>query len=145
MTLNWHPDCLVDTASGPLPQVVRAGRRPVQLVSGATLVIPGSLDVFGVATPYSSFWLWLPALLGAIVLFLSSSDLVRYGSFVYWIALVRLTWVVVLVALGFPASVGWFAAALAVGDVVLAVGCLVGVPVASGGSRLVRLGGATST
>jgi hypothetical protein len=104
------------------------------LVGGATLVIPGSLGLVGVATPYSSFWLWLPALLGsfgAIVLFLSSSDLVRYGSFVYWNALVRLAWVVVTFALGFPASVGWFAAALAVGDLVLAIGCLVGVPITS--------------
>jgi hypothetical protein len=107
------------------------------LVGGTTLVLPGSLGLVGVATPYSSFWLWLPALLGsfgAIVLYLSSGDLVRYGSFVYWNALVRLAWVAVTFALGFPASVGWFAAALAVGDLVLAIGCLVGVPRASGRS-----------
>ena len=45
--------------------------------------------------------------------------------------MVRLAWVVATFALGFPASVGWFAAALAVGDLMLAIGCLVGVPVAS--------------
>jgi hypothetical protein len=108
------------------------------LIGGATLVIPGSLGLVGVATPYSSFWLWLPALLGAfgaIVLFLSSRDLVRYGSFVYWNAIVRLAWVVVTFALGFPTSLGWFAAVLAVGDLVLAVGCLIGVPAASGRSH----------
>jgi hypothetical protein len=100
------------------------------LAGGATLVIPGSLALVGVDAP-AGFWLWLPALLGsfgAIVLWLSSFDLGPFGSFVYWNAIVRLTWVVVTFALGFPASVGAFATALAVGDLVLALACLLGLP-----------------
>jgi hypothetical protein len=100
------------------------------LGGGATLVIPGSLALVGVAAPVG-FWLWLPALLGsfgAIVLWLSSFDLSTFGSFVYWNAIVRLTWVVATFALGFPASVGAFATVLAVGDLALAMACLLGLP-----------------
>jgi hypothetical protein len=100
-------------------------------VSGAsTLVIPGALPLVGVSPP-APFWLWLPALIGcfaAIVLWISSSDLSRYAAFPYWNALIRLTFVILTFALDFAAGVGRFATLLALGDLVLALVVLIGLP-----------------
>ncbi|GAA1847180.1 hypothetical protein [Asanoa iriomotensis] len=96
---------------------------------------PGALEAFGVALPYSDFWVWLPALMGlfaGIVLLLSAMDLQRYGAFPFWNGVIRLTFVVVTFALGFGETAGTFVTLLAAGDVVLVVGQLVGLPLALG-------------
>jgi hypothetical protein len=92
---------------------------------------PGALSSLGVAVPASPFWVWLPALLGlfgGIVLFISASDLETYGSLPYWNGLIRLVFVVAAFSLDFGATAGGFVRLLALGDLPLALGCLVGLP-----------------
>jgi hypothetical protein len=101
------------------------------LCGAATFLVPGALPRLGVAVPASPFWLWLPALMAcfaAVVLWLSSFDLPRYGSFPYWNGYVRLTFVVATFALGFGASAGGFITLLALGDLPLALGAILGLP-----------------
>ncbi|GIF72064.1 hypothetical protein [Asanoa siamensis] len=105
--------------------------------AGAVIVFltPGALDALGVAPPYSDFWVWLPALMGlfaGIVLLLSAMDLQRYGAFPFWNGVIRLTFVVATIALGFGDSAGTFVTVLAAGDIVLVIGTLVGLPVVLG-------------
>jgi hypothetical protein len=99
------------------------------------LITPGALHLVGVRSPYSPFWVWLPALTGlfaGMVLLLSSMDLARFGAFPYWNGIVRLVFVAAAVALGFTASTGAFVGFLALGDVFLALGCVFGLPRALG-------------
>jgi hypothetical protein len=101
------------------------------LGGGATLVIPGALDQLGVTPPGSPFWLWLPALLGAfgaIVLIAASFDLERLGALAYWNGMVRLVFAAATFALDFAATLGPFANLLALGDAVLGLGAVVGLP-----------------
>ena len=68
------------------------------------LVTPGALGLVNVEAPYSNFWMWLPGLTGlfaGIVLLLSAMDLEKFGSFPYWNGIIRLTFVMATVALGF--------------------------------------------
>ncbi len=112
--------------------------RACSLYNASALVaflIPGMLSAFGVAVPDASFWLWLPSLLAlfaAITLWISSRDLVRYGAFVYWNGLIRITFAIVSFLLDFGGSVGAFIALLAAGDLVLGLACIVGLPMATG-------------
>jgi hypothetical protein len=98
-----------------------------------TFLTPGALELLGVKLPGAAFWLWLPslfALFAAVVLWLSSADLERYGAFPFWNGIVRVTFVVVSVLLDFGGSVGSFVTLLAAGDLVLGLGCVVGLPLA---------------
>jgi len=101
-------------------------------LSGALIfVIPGGLGLFGVPAPPSLLWTWLPALMGcfaAVVLLLSARDLHTYGAFPYWNGLVRLSFVIAAFALDFAATAGGFITWLALGDLVLAAACLLGLP-----------------
>jgi hypothetical protein len=102
------------------------------------LLTPGALGLFGVALPYSPFWVWLSGLMGAfatLVLWLSSRDLDTYGAFAYWNGVIRLTFVIATFALNFGATMGFFAIALAVGDLMLGLGCMLGLPRALGRSH----------
>ena len=101
------------------------------LSGGLTLVIPGALGLVGVPWPGSPFWLWLPALLGAfgaVVLIVASHDLKLYGALVYWNAVVRLLYAAVTFALGFAATAGPFVNYLGIGDAILGLGVLIGLP-----------------
>ena len=98
---------------------------------------PGMLPALGVPLPHSPFWVWLPALMGlfaGIVLFLSSADLQRYGAFPFWNGIIRLIFVVAAFTLDFGGSAGRFMGLLAIGDIPLALGCLIGVPRVTGRS-----------
>ena len=116
-------------------------------LSGILLMLtPGGLPAVGVDQPYSPFWVWLPGLLGVfptVVLWLSSSDLQKFGAFAYWNGIVRLAFVVATFVLDFAATMGPFAVVLALGDLVLAIGCLVGLPRALGRSHWALLTNAT--
>jgi hypothetical protein len=99
------------------------------------LVTPGALGLVDVQEPYSNFWTWLPGLTGLFagtVLLLSAMDLEKFGSFPYWNGIIRLSFVIAAVALGFGSSTGTFAWVLAAGDVPLAFGCIFGLPRALG-------------
>lgn len=99
------------------------------------LLTPGALELVHVREPYSEFWVWLPALTGlfaGIVLLLSSMDLEKYAAFPYWNGLVRVTFVIATFALDFGGSAGTFAVLLALGDVPLAFGAIIGLPRALG-------------
>lgn len=76
--------------------------------SGAVVFLtPGALGLLGVASPYSSFWLWLPALMGlfaGIVLVLSSFDLRTYGILGIPSALGRTHWQLLTNRLAQPVS-----------------------------------------
>jgi hypothetical protein len=102
------------------------------------LLTPGALGLVNVEEPYSNFWMWLPGLTGlfaGIVLLLSAMDLDKFGSFPYWNGIIRLSFVLATVALGFGSSAGTFALVLAAGDVPLALGCILGLPRALGRSH----------
>jgi hypothetical protein len=91
------------------------------------LVTPGALDLVGVREPYSAFWTWLPGLTGlfaGIVLLLSSMNLRLFGAFPYWNGIVRLIFVVATIV-SFGGDEAFFAL-LAVGDVPLALGTIIG-------------------
>jgi hypothetical protein len=98
------------------------------------LLTPGALELVGVRQPYSPFWVWLPALTGlfaGIVLLLSSMDLRTYGTFPYWNGIVRLVFVVATFSLNFGSDATFFGL-LALGDVPLALGAILGLPRAVG-------------
>jgi hypothetical protein len=105
----------------------------------AAFLTPGVLPWLGVALPHSPFWVWLPALMGlfaGIVLLLSASDLRRFGSFPYYNGLVRMVFVVAAFTLDFGGSAGQFMTWLAIGDIPLALGCIIGLPRATGRTHL---------
>jgi hypothetical protein len=102
------------------------------------LVTPGALGLVDVQEPYSNFWTWLPGLTGlfaGIVLLLSAMDLEKFATFPYWNGIIRLSFVIATIALGFGSSAGTFALVLAAGDVPLAFGCIFGLPRALGRSH----------
>ena len=127
---------------------MRAFVRAAALYNGAGIVVmltPGGLGLVGVTVPYSPFWVWLGALMGlfaTMALWISSRDLEKYGTFPYWNGIVRMTFVVATFALDFGATMGFFAVALALGDVVLSLGCIFGLPRAVGRSHWELLTGA---
>jgi hypothetical protein len=96
-----------------------------------TFLTPGLLPALGVAVPSSPFWVWLPALMAtfaALVLFFSSFNLERNASFPYWNGIIRLIFVIVTFALGFGQSAGIFIVYLALGDLPLSLGAILGLP-----------------
>jgi len=100
---------------------------------------PGVLAALGVKLPHSPMWVWLPALLGlfaGIVLLLSASDLRRYGSFPYYNGIIRVVFVVAAFSMDFGGSAGQFMTLVAIGDIPLAVGCIVGIPWVTGRTPL---------
>jgi hypothetical protein len=107
----------------------KAITRFASLYNASALVfflMPGGLGLLGVQEPYSSFWRVLPALLAsfaAIVLWISSSDLQKYGAFVSWNGVIRIVFAVVALAAGYHTTVGKFILLLALGDFLVAVLC----------------------
>ncbi|TND01805.1 MAG: hypothetical protein FD123_4181 [Bacteroidetes bacterium] len=102
-------------------------------------LIPGGLALFGVKEPYSVFWQVLPALLAsyaAIVLFFSSNNLGRFGSFPYWNGIIRVIFAVTALLLDFKTSVGMFIGLLAIGDLLIGVLCIYILPKATGNTHL---------
>lgn len=92
---------------------------------------PGGLAFFGVREPYSPFWTWLPALLAlfaSIVLFLSSLDLHKYGTFPYYNGIIRVLFASAAFLLGFQNSVGLFIGLIAAGDMIIGLLCIFSIP-----------------
>jgi hypothetical protein len=109
------------------------------LSGAASFLVPGALGIVAVALPQSPFWLWLPALFGvfaAIVLLMSARDLHTYGTFPYWNGIIRLVFVCVAFFLDFGDTAGEFVRWLALGDLPLAFGCIIGVPRVTGRSHV---------
>jgi hypothetical protein len=108
-------------------------------LSGAiAFVTPGFLPLLGVAPPASPMWVWLPALLAtfaAIVLLLSSRDLAKYAAFPYWNGIVRIAFAAVALAMDFGATTSLFITWLAVGDLLIGLVCVAGIPYAVGRSH----------
>ncbi|MDC0716791.1 hypothetical protein [Nannocystis bainbridge] len=105
----------------------------------AAFLVPGVLPLLGITVPPSPFWLWLPALLAlfsVLVLWVSASDLRRYGTFPYWSAISRLAFFFLTFALDFPATAGRIVVLIALVDLVLGVACLRGLPRATGRTPL---------
>ena len=100
------------------------------------LVTPGALELVGVPEPYSAFWTWLPGLTGlfaGIVLLLSSMNLRLFGAFAYWNGIIRVVFVIsTIVSFGGDEA---FFALLAVGDVPLALGTILGLRWALGATH----------
>jgi hypothetical protein len=102
-------------------------------------LVPGALILFGVKEPYSNFWKILPALLasfGAIVLFLASKDLTKFGAFPYWNGIIRIIFAVTALLLDFKTSVGLFMGLLALGDLFIGLLCIYILPIATKNSHL---------
>lgn len=94
-------------------------------------LVPGALALVGVEAPISPLWRWLPALLAffaASVLTIASRDLRRYGAFVYWNGIVRITFAAAALVLRFDLTAGAFFGLLAVGDLVLGLACVLVLP-----------------
>lgn len=82
-------------------------------------LVPGMLAWLGVQEPYSSFWRVLPALLasfGAITLWISASDIERLAIFPAWNGVIRLVFVVAVLAAGYLHTMGLFIILLVAGD-----------------------------
>lgn len=97
-------------------------------------IVPGGLSLLGIQEPYSSFWRVLPGLLasyGAIVLWLSSVDILKYASFSFWNGVIRLIFAASALALNYGVTVGPFIFLLVFGDIILGVLTLVSVKRAS--------------
>jgi hypothetical protein len=80
----------------------------------------------------------LPALFAvfaAVALWISSSDLERYGAFPYYNGLVRLAFVILAFTLDFAETAGAFMNVLALGDLALALAVILGLPLALGKSH----------
>jgi hypothetical protein len=106
------------------------------VVGAIAFVTPGALDLVGVPVPPSPVWLWIPALFAvfaAVVLWISSSDLDRYGAFLYYNGLVRLAFVVLAFTLDFAETAGAFMNVLVLVDLALAL--ILGLPLALGNSH----------
>jgi hypothetical protein len=100
---------------------------------------PGVLPALGVAVPASPLWTWLPSLLalfGGIVMVKSSYDLERYASFPYYNGLIRCVFAAVAFAMRFDLRSGKFIGLLALGDLVLGLGCILGLPRALGRTHI---------
>ncbi|MFZ6011411.1 MAG: hypothetical protein ACOYXT_13770 [Bacteroidota bacterium] len=114
--------------------------RIASLYNASALVfflLPNGLSLLGVMEPYSSFWRVLPGLLaayGAIVLWLSSGDVMKYASFSFWNGVVRLVFVTVVFIVGYQDSVGSFVLWLAIGDLPLGILTIYFVKAATGKS-----------
>ncbi|MFY0534640.1 hypothetical protein [Nannocystis pusilla] len=105
----------------------------------AAFLIPGFLPLLGIVPPPSPFWLWLPSLLAmfsALVLWLSATDLRRYGTFPYWSGWSRISFFFLAFSLDFPATAGRIVALIAVVDIVLGLACVLGLPRATGRTPL---------
>lgn len=114
--------------------------RLASLYNASALVfflIPGGLALFGVSEPYSSFWRVLPALLasyGAIVLWLSSYDVLKYGSFAFWNGIIRVVFAAVALTANYQATLGIFILLLASGDLLIGILCMFLIKVSTGKS-----------
>lgn len=85
-------------------------------------LVPGMLAWLGVQEPYSSFWRVLPALLasfGAITLWISASDIERLAIFPAWNGVIRLVFVVAVLAAGYLHTMGLFIILLVAGDLII--------------------------
>jgi hypothetical protein len=94
-------------------------------------LLPGGVPFFGVSIPDSSFWRVLPALLAlfaSVVLFLSSKDLTKYGSFPYWNGIIRVTFATVAIILNYKGTIGLFIGLVAIIDFFVGLSCIVAIP-----------------
>lgn len=85
-------------------------------------LVPGALALVGVEEPYSSFWQVLPALLasfGAITLWIASTDIQQYAIFPHWNGIIRLTFGIVCLAMGYHTTMGIFILLLVLGDIII--------------------------
>lgn len=102
-------------------------------VAGAiAFLVPGGLNAFGVDAPDGRFWLLMPAVFAgfaAFALLVSTRDLERYAALPFWNGLARLAFASVALSLGYAYQAGTAMVWLTVGDVVLAVTAIVGIPV----------------
>jgi hypothetical protein len=100
---------------------------------------PGALGMLGVPMPNSPFWIWLSGLMGlfaGIVLFISSSDLEKYAPLPFWNGIIRLIFVIASFSLDFGSTAGELMGLLAWGDIPLALGAIIGMPLATKRSPL---------
>ena len=101
------------------------------LAGAAALLVPGSLDALGVHEPASRFWLLMPAVFAAFVagvLLAASRDVERYAAVPFWNGVARLVFAVVALGLGYAGEAGAPMVWMAIGDVFLAAGAIVGLP-----------------
>ena len=87
-------------------------------------LVPGALALLGVAEPNSSFWLVLPALLasfGAVTLWISSNDIVKFATFPVWNGLIRIIFAAVMLVAGYHNTLGLFILFLALGDLFIGI------------------------
>jgi hypothetical protein len=98
-----------------------------------SFVASGLLVALGARVPDSVFWLVLPAMFATfagLALLFAARDLASRASLVYWNGLVRLTFVVAVFGFGLGDDVGGVIKVIALGDLPLAVGAVLVLPVA---------------
>jgi len=100
-------------------------------IAGFTFLFPGFATRLGVTLPASNVWVWTVAVaiiyLG-VALILCSRDLKNRATFVYWEGLLRLVAFFLFAGFGFFGDLGTIMGILGIGDLVIGLVYLIGLP-----------------
>ena len=101
------------------------------IIAGFTFLFPDFASRLGVTLPASNVWVWTVAIaiiyLG-VALILCSRDLNNRATFVYWEGLLRLTAFFLFTGFGFFGDLGTIMGILGIGDLVIGLVYLIGLP-----------------
>ena len=98
---------------------------------GISFLIPGLPSLFGIQTPTSDFWVWLPSffvIYFGILLIICSRNLSARGTLVIWEGILRIIVFVLTLYFGFLGDVGIMLGFLGIVDLIIALAYFIGLP-----------------